>query len=76
MEYGILVKYQRAGGPPAAIKSAGTVTSTHAHERDSPKMSTVLVEGRVEKRSGEKRREEKGYSLVCFWFPLGGLPAE
>lgn len=53
---------------PAAIKSVGTLTSTHTHERDSPKMLTVLVEGRVEKRSGEKRGEEKRRVTVCYAF--------
>lgn len=66
MEDWILVKYQRVGGPGSYQESAGTLTSTHTHERDSPKMPTVLVEGRVEKRSGEKRGEEKGHRLFCF----------
>lgn len=69
-----------AGGPPGSYQeSAGTFTSTHTHERDSPKMSTVLVEGRVEKRSGEKRGEEKKRATVRFAFGSLGdymYPAE
>lgn len=64
MEDLILVKYQCVGGPGSYQESAGTLTSTHTHERDSPKMPTVLVEGNGKAVGREERRREGPWSVL------------